>query len=88
MKRDEKSDDTSGMANGSIAALRDATDRFDSSALRAVAAASGIGDARQAGPDLPSAMADLSVNEKVVKGSIAAVKASSAMDSALLDIVA
>lgn len=84
----EKSDDLHRMMNGAIAALKDVTERFDRSALRTVAAASGLSDASQPGPDLPSAIVDLSVNEKVVKAAIAAVKTSNEMDSAVLNIVA
>lgn len=88
VKRRQESDDPKGMINGGIAALKDVTERFDSAALRAVAAASGLSDANQSGPDLPSAIVELSVNEKGVKGVIAAIKASSQMDSGVLDIVA
>jgi|688.fasta_scaffold2016954_1 hypothetical protein len=88
VKRRQESDDPKGMINEGIAALTDVTERFDSAALRAVAAASGLSDANQSGPDLPSAIVELSVNEKVVKGAIAAIKASSQMDSGVLDIVA
>jgi hypothetical protein len=76
------------MINGGIAALKDITERFDSAALRTAAAATGLSDASQAGPDLPSAIVELSVSEKVVKGAMAAIKASSQMDSSVLDIVA
>ncbi len=76
------------MINGSIAGLNDVTERFNRSAVRTVAAASGLSDDPRSAPDLPSALVDLSVNEKVLKATIAAVKVSSEIDSAVIDIVA
>lgn len=88
VKQRQERDEFTGMINGGIAALKDITERFDSVALRTVAAASGLSDANQSGPDLPSAIVELSVSEKVVKGALAAIKASTQMDSDVLDIVA
>ena len=76
------------MMNGGIAALKDVTQRFDQAAVRTVEAASGLSNPAQASPDLPSAIVDLTVSEKVVQATIAAVKTSRDMDSAVLDIVA
>lgn len=76
------------MMTGGIAALKDVTERFDRAALRTIAAASGLSDADGAAPDLSSAIVDISISEKVVKATIAAVKVSSDMDSAALDILA
>ncbi len=88
MKGSALHDDGPFMMSGGIAALKDVTQRFDQAAVRTVEAASGLSDPSQASSDLPSAIVDLAVSEKVVKATIAAVKASSDMDSAVLDIVA
>ena len=88
MKVSAENDDDAFMINGSIAGLNDVTERFNRAAVRTVAAASGLSDDQRSAPDLPSALVDLSVNEKVLKATIAAVKVSSEMDSAVIDIVA
>ena len=76
------------MISGSIAGLNDVTERFNRAGVRTVSAASGLSDDQRSAPDLPSALVDLSVNKKVLKAAIAAVKVSSEMDSAAIDIVA
>jgi hypothetical protein len=76
------------MAILSTAALTEVSQRFDQSLGRFVRATRGLSEPTPGGEDLAEAMVDVLVQEKVVRGALAAARADGDMTSAILDIIA
>lgn len=72
----------------SIAALREASQRFDQSVMRTTAAARGLSEPSSNAPDLPSSVVDLATSARAFKAVAATVAVSQEMNSSVLDIVA
>lgn len=72
----------------SIAALKEASQRFDQAVMRTTAAARGLSEPNSNAPDLPSSIVDLATSARAFKAVAATVAVSKEMDSAVLDIVA
>jgi hypothetical protein len=81
-------DDLTFMTVGVTENLQFATQRFNDSAERVVSAARELSGSSQGGGDIAGALVDMAVNQRVVDGSIAAVRASNDLTGSILDIVA
>lgn len=76
------------MPVGATGALQDVTQRFTDSVQRVVSAARDLSAPSPGGGDLAGAMVDMSVNERLVQGTLAAVRTSNDLTSSILDVVA
>lgn len=77
-----------GMPVGAAGALQDVTQRFNDSVQRVVSSARDLSEPSPGGGDLAGAMVDMSVDERSVQATFAAVRTSNEMTSSILDIVA
>jgi hypothetical protein len=81
-------DDSPIMAISAAARLTEVSQRFDRSVNRFLIAAQQLSEPTPGGGDLAEAMVDVMVQEKVVRGTLAAARVDEDMTSSLLDIIA
>ena len=76
------------MAISAAARLTEVSQRFDLSLKRFLTAARELSEPTPGGEDLAEAMVDVRVQEKVVRGTLAAFRVHEDMTSSILDIIA
>ena len=83
-----QADDSPSMAISAAATLTEVSQRFDLSLNRFLTSARELSESTPGGEELAEAMVDVMVQEKVVRGTLAAVRIHEDMTSSILDIIA